>query len=109
MSRIVVYGASDDLLEIEGDISEEFGCYDIEAGVLACSDGTLLGVQYDGCWRITTRMAGSAHLAHTPADGENTQNYSDRVELVGDIRWVVFSKDGQYAPKPSGGLTRRPK
>lgn len=108
MKTVTVYGASDDLLEVEGDITEEFGCYDIEAGILAFSDGTLLGVQYDGCWRITTRAKGSAALTHVPADGEYTDNYSDRVTLSGDIKWCVFSKDGQYAPKPSGDK-RRPK
>lgn len=99
MSRIVVYGASDDLLEIDGDIREEFGCYDIEQGVLACGDGTLLSVRYDGCWRITPIARGSADIQHTPSGLADSDNYSDRVEMVGDIAWVVFSRNGDYAPK----------
>jgi len=37
-----VYGASDDLIEIKGDIREEFSRYDSEGDYLAFSDGTVL-------------------------------------------------------------------
>lgn len=99
MKTITIYGASDDLLEIEGDISEEFGCYDIEEGVVAVSDGTLLSVRYDGCWRINRLAVGSATYEHVPAGPMDSDSHSDRVTLAGDIAWVVFSKRGDYAPK----------
>ena len=45
-----IYGTSDDLIEFEGDIRGEVGCYGThnrEQGVLIiCSDNTLLEVKY---------------------------------------------------------------
>lgn len=45
-----VYGASDDLIEFDGDLRGEVGCYgtdEKEHGVLVVfSDGTLLDIQY---------------------------------------------------------------
>ena len=56
---IKVYGASDDLIEVEGDIREEFtalfDCHDNVGGILAFSEGTIVRIVYDidGIWRIT--------------------------------------------------------
>ena len=65
MSKITVYGASDDLIEIEGDISEEFNYpynADDKGVLLAFSDGTLARIKYDsgGMWRITPHARGTA-------------------------------------------------
>jgi len=43
----MVTGASDDLIEIEGELYEEFNSFDCKDGVMALSDGTLLKVDYD--------------------------------------------------------------
>lgn len=46
----IIYGTSDDLIEFEGDVDGEVGCYGTDnqdQGVLViCSDGTLLEVKY---------------------------------------------------------------
>lgn len=56
MHTLKIYGASDDLIEIEGEnLDEEFSAYDLEDNShLAISDGTLLAVEYDkdGIWRF---------------------------------------------------------
>lgn len=93
VKTVTIYGASDDLIEIEGAISEEFSAYNEEAGsYLAFSDGTVLHVQYgandEGTWRISLMARGSAVYEHTPAVDEK-QEYSDRVTLTGDLRWCV--------------------
>jgi len=88
---ITVYGASDDLVEVEGDISEEFNSHEDETGFLGFSDGTLLSIAYtaEGFWRIHVVKGGTAHVDKVEGDDEDT-NYSDRVTLTGDVRWVLF-------------------
>lgn len=99
MTAITVYGASDDLVEVEGDIREEFNVSSDSAELLAFSDGTVLRVGYDelhdGYWRITPMFRGSAHLTVEPVasaygrreDGKPA--YSEIATLTGEIRWVV--------------------
>lgn len=89
---ITIYGASDDLLEVEGAISEEFGVYgeakDDEPFYVAVSDGTLLEVRYDGCWRLAQAKAGSCAFSKTEGDPDG--DYTDRITLTGDaLSWVV--------------------
>jgi len=95
---IKVYGASDDLIEISGDIEEEFSLYDGEANV-AFSDGTLLNIRYDtnGIWRIAPLAHGSGTLAiHQCAiagEDEDCDEYTDVAilhALSGEkFKWVV--------------------
>jgi len=86
-----VYGASDDLIEVEGQIDEEFNPAADEDGFLAFSDGTLLSIAYTdaGFWRIHVLKGGASHATKVEGDDEDT-NYSDRLTLVGDIRWVLY-------------------
>lgn len=96
MKTVIIYGASDDLVEIEGDINEEIGHYDEDTPLkLGFSDGTVLSVVYDddGCWRVNRIAKGSAKMKKVEADGPDTKNYSDRVTLTGDINWVVAGKN----------------
>jgi hypothetical protein len=98
---ITVYGGSDDLVEVEGDIIAEFyamgpGEYD---SILVCSDGTILTIKYDGdgCWRLNRSRTGTAKCEHVPADGADEENYSDRITLTGDIEWVVYTIAEDFA------------
>ncbi|WP_433730778.1 hypothetical protein ACQP2Y_20990 [Actinoplanes sp. CA-051413] len=88
---ITVYGASDDLIEVDGDIREEFPYRsDEESGILAFSDGTVLRIAFDpdgsGNWRITPLAQGSAKLAIAQTAEEDD---TDRANLDGEIAWVV--------------------
>lgn len=96
MDEIIIYGASDDLIEIDSTNfpPEEFNVDCDTISVLAFSDGTLLRVRYDedGIWRFTPSVVGSANVTtwQCPTDDENI--YSDRVTLTGDdLRWVVLA------------------
>lgn len=103
MSEVTIYGASDDLIEIDGDLREEFNAYDEDEGVyVAFSDGTILRVKYDedGCWRITPTFLGRASYFKTEAMGADTPNYSDKVRLTLDpltsdeeFSWCLMGKD----------------
>jgi len=91
---VTVHGASDDLIEIDGDISEEFGAYDSDEDgdgkLLAFSDGTVLRVKHGSVWRITPVVTGSAALAIVQCPEDDDENYSDAATLDGDVRWVVL-------------------
>lgn len=89
-----VYGASDDLIELEGDIYEEFYVLgEEEENYLAFSNGTVLRVDYDkdGVWRIRpmTNLA-AVTIDMAPADDES--NYSDRATLHEPATWVVHGR-----------------
>lgn len=99
-----VYGASDDLIELEGDLYEEFGLPDSDPYYLAFSDGTLLKIGYDGEWNIKLiegrakiMSAGQAYADFDPDTPEyiqnNVPNYSDLAVLEGDLTWVVGGTD----------------
>lgn len=101
MTIVKVSGASDDLIEIEGDaLNEEFSALTeqfedrADAGaLLAFSDGTVLEILYampgdGGFWRIRRLMAGSAKYELREATDED-KDYSDVATLTGDLRWVV--------------------
>jgi hypothetical protein len=92
---IIITGASDDLIEIDGDINEEFSSYDCENGLLCVSDGTLISVKYDedGIWRLTPKYRGSAYKGHELGDVEADTN--DKVFLEGTITWIVFTDEPQ--------------
>jgi hypothetical protein len=92
---VIVYGASDDLIEIEGDLREEFNwiAKDGETRLLAFSDGTLLRVWYDqdGIWRLSRVASGSARFEKVEGDVE--KDTPDKVKLSGvEIKWVVFGE-----------------
>jgi hypothetical protein len=94
---LIVYGASDDLVEVDGDVREEFNPGD-GPSYIAVSDGTVLRITYDGQWHVTRLVAGSTtyqHDAATAEDGDPREDgspcYSDRVILSGvPVSWVVF-------------------
>lgn len=93
MAVVEVYGASDDLIEVDGDICEEFNPIGDTSNYLAFSDGTLLSVTYDqdGIWRISALYKGSAQLELKQSVDVDDDNYSDRATLIGDVEWVVYA------------------
>jgi hypothetical protein len=94
VNELIIYGASDDLIEIDGSVREEFGCMldtAQESAYLAISDGTVLRVRYDedGIWRFTPLVVGSASVHYE--FGTDDRTHSDRVTLTGDdLSWVVL-------------------
>jgi len=81
----VVYGCSDDLVEIEGDIEDEvsqYGTDEAEHGVLLkFSDRTLLEVKYGkndwGVWEVKVLQLGNKFIKIIPCDDEDAHVYSD--------------------------------
>lgn len=90
MPQFKIYGASDDLIEVEGKpIRNEFNWYaDDKPCYLNFSDGTQLSCLYDkdGIWRLARTREGSATMRHEPGSVE--EDRPDVVYLNGDITWV---------------------
>jgi hypothetical protein len=96
-----VYGASDDLIELDGDIYEEFSYRDDENGdLLGFSDGTLLRIRHDaeGIWRITPVSQGPAFQGVQQAPADDDRNYTDRATL-GEVAWVLHGSSHAKASK----------
>ncbi len=99
MAKITITGYSDDNIEIDGDISEEWPFYakkGDDSRLIAVSDGTLLRINYDddGIWRIDPIIYGSA--AFSKVDGSVTDDTFDVVTLEGNILWVALATN--YKP-----------
>lgn len=85
-----VFGSSDDLIELSGDLREEFSCLEPEGALLAFSNGLVLRVVYSGTgvWRITPVTGSGYRLTQAPEN--DPDNYSDRALLDDNISWVVM-------------------
>lgn len=94
-SGTLVTGASDDLIEIRGELTEEFNAYDCADGTFAFSDGTLLEVEYDdnGIWRFKPIFKGS--LFDKKVDGSIEDDTNDEVYFKDGLKWCAFSDDMQ--------------
>ena len=101
MKTITVCGYSDDLVSIGGDIRHEIDALDVESTKLSFSEGTVLTVVYDadGCWRVNRIEEGTAKMEKVEADGADTDNYSDRVTITGDIKWI---RSGKWIARVNG-------
>lgn len=90
---VTVYGASDDLIEVEGALREEFSYQSDDDGdgdLLAFSNGVVLRVRYSdsGVWRITP-VVGESRVTIDLAPEDDEDNYSDRARLTESVSWVV--------------------
>jgi len=105
-NTITIYGASDDLVEVDGPFGDEFGCYN-QAMTLSFDDGTRVRAAYseagDGCWRVEVVALGEGaevveHFKATDSDGKE---YSDRVTIRGRFTKIARkSKSALRKVKP---------
>ena len=98
-----IYGASDDLVEFDGNVTGEVGCFgtdDQEHGVLiVCSDGTLLEIKYGkadmAVWGITLIKSGELFEKIEPCNDEDAAPYSDIAYFKDGLKWAYAAKDWQ--------------
>jgi hypothetical protein len=91
-----VYGASDDLVEVEGDIDGEVNSYgtdERERGVLLVfSDGTLLEAKYgkadSAIWEVKLLAAGSLFDRIEPCLDADGDPNSDIAHFRDGLKWV---------------------
>jgi hypothetical protein len=86
---VTVYGSSDDLIEVVGDLREEFPWYPADGDAfLGFSNGVVLRVTLGDVWRITP-VAGAAYVLVEQCPENDEDNYTDRALVSGDVAWVV--------------------
>jgi hypothetical protein len=96
-----VYGTSDDLIEVEGDVKGEAGCYgtdDREHGVLVIfSDGTLLELKYGksdmAIWGINIIKEGALFSKIEICNDEDARPYSDIVYFEDGLKWAFAATE----------------
>lgn len=96
-----LYGASDDLIEFDGDINGEVGCYgtdDREHGVLVVfSDGTVLEVKYcgkvPGVWGVSLLKQGGLFLRIDQCADPDAKPYSDQAYFGDGLKWAYAAKN----------------
>ncbi len=94
---VVIYGASDDLIEVDGEVRDEFSAWhDSDAGEyvpITVSDGTRAAVRFDedGVWRIAILTAGTGNPrvdVHPLDEEDDAGRYTDVLTIDGPITWV---------------------
>jgi hypothetical protein len=94
-----VYGASDDLIEIEGDMQGEVGCYSQpEQGVLLMfSDGTVLSVKYNGrvsgVWAISLLKEGVRFKGIDQCADHDARPHSDVAHFHDGVKWCFAATE----------------
>jgi hypothetical protein len=92
----IIYGASDDLIECEGEFTDEW--YANESGNhVTASDGTVLHIIYGkaGIWRIAVIKAGPlfARLDAMPADADGDgDRYTDVAYFAAGLESITVGK-----------------
>lgn len=91
MTITTVCGRSDDIISVEGAVSEEFQYVGPDNGdLLAFSNGVVLRVRWTGVWRITpVTCADKVRIVAAPEDDEDL--YSDVATLDG-VKWVMHGR-----------------
>jgi hypothetical protein len=89
-----IYGESDDLIEIEGDVDGEVNSYGEDHGTLLIfSDGTLLEVMYGkeddvAIWSITPIQAGPLFDRIEFCFDEDASPHSDIAYFKDGLKWA---------------------
>lgn len=99
---VTVNGRSDDLIEIGGDLAEEFNTLGDEYDLVAFPDGTVLRIvfDHDGVWRITPLYRGHGTLRVDQAAGDDARS---------DVATLAFDAPAVWALHGTSVATfRRP-
>ena len=101
-THTLIYGASDDIVAIEGQLCEEYENYTLaQRGIpFECSDQTKGIITYDGDWKITVEKEGALFQELRPNVGDSGKHtdlafkctsYSDVLILKDGILWVKIN------------------
>ncbi len=105
-----IYGASDDLIELDGDVDDEISHYGDEPYYLLFNDGTQLKIAYGAdktaCWRIELVTQGKADLEATRGsedadEKDGVPGYSDLVTLNWDQPFELLKHGSRKLRMPT--------
>lgn len=91
----ILTGHSDDVIELKGDLYDEFyPGYDEQNGAIGFSDGSLLHYEYDsdGIWRFKPIVKGSL-FDHIEL-GSVSKDTFDVVHFKDGLMWSVMTRHG---------------
>lgn len=107
---LFIYGASDDLIEIEGDLDDEFMVDYDSSYFVSTSSGFVIRIDFEGDWKIMamqTPVPDARNYNFYPAGTKEAVDIAhsddtDVIELLGDpVTWVVggtqYMKAGKKA------------
>lgn len=91
-----IYGSSDDLIEIDGDFSEELdGRTDADILVGIGDNQMLAHIHYDGDWNIKVHPDGNEYdyviwpVGHAEAERISGRDFSDVLEVLDPVSFVA--------------------
>lgn len=95
-----VYGCSDDLIEFEGDLKGEVGCYATDGPdhglLLIFSDGSILEAKYGkakmGIWGVQLINPGVLFEKIDPCMDEEADPYSDVAHFKDGLKWAYAAE-----------------
>jgi len=87
-----IWGTSDDLVEVDGDVRGEEASFDIDT-LLVCSDGSILSIEYGklGVWKITTIRRGDLYERVEVNDDPDADICSDIAHFKDGMKWVIVA------------------
>lgn len=94
---IQIYGASDDVVVVKGDITEEFTPSPEGELILGFSTGHAVRIRFtdSGVWRIESCTTPKLDtLSQAPEGDEDI--YSDRATILAPVRWVVAGREAVF-------------
>ncbi len=100
-----IYGASDDLIEIDGDQRGEVGFYqsddDASPALVVCSDGTVMTIRYGkgklAIWAIDVIRPGELLERVDECRDEDADRYSDTAHFRDGLLWVHVATEWERA------------
>ncbi len=94
-----IYGHSDDLIEVDGDVRGEHGAYGDAENFVIVSDGTILKIKYGkdslAVWEIRLIEKGTLFITIRPCFDEDAPRHSDTALFLEGIKWVYVTKEIQ--------------
>ena len=108
--KVKIYGRSDDCIEVDGDIHDEYSAYDGWKW-LHFGDGTVVKIGYamedapkGKGWHIEVVAKGTAVATALPPEMEDDEHYTDVLQIEGDL-WRVRCCDAPDGPSGEQMLT----
>lgn len=109
IGRTLIYGASDDLIEIAGEHPDELYWYGDGDALLTLDDDVVVRVRYDheGYWRLSVEGDCDVEWSHIRAPGEETGQRYDVQHATGVSQVPTYS-DALLIDCPAVGATIAP-
>lgn len=100
MVEVTIYGASDDLIEVEGDVSLEFPCDGSGTLAVIGAHGEIaeVSVSLDEWWEASASLVRYPHMIRAesvvrPGRAEDSEDMALRIVLDGDEPPLVYQAE----------------